>query len=79
MVFTEELEKWKKKKYSDGTLRFTHSNKFIDIHKGMGNYWIDYGTKDGNVLATMKPAKNMKEAIKRVEDAKKEFVWGEKR
>ena len=79
MVFTEELQSWKKKKYSDGSMRFSHSKKFIDVHKLMGKYWIDYGMKDGNVLATMKPAKSMKEAMKRVEDAKSEFVLREKR
>lgn len=70
---------WKKKIYKDGGIRFTQRNKFIDVHKSMGDYWVDYGLKDGHVLATLKPAKNMKEAMKRVKDAKKEFILTEKR
>lgn len=79
MAFIEELAKWKKRRYSDGRIRFTYLNKFIDVHKAMGDYWIDYGMKDGNVIATMKSAKTMKEAMRRVRDAKKEFVLKEKR
>ena len=72
--------KWRTYILKDGTLRFTQWGKYIDVHKSMGNYWIDYGMRGGHVLATMVPVKTLKDAMKMVDEAKKDgFVWKEKR
>jgi len=57
---------------------FTSGKKFIGVHKAMGLYWVDYGIKGQHMLGTLKPARTMKGALRRVDDAKKEFNLAEK-
>jgi hypothetical protein len=75
----KKISKWNLKTYKDGSMRFTLKDKFIDVHKTMGLYWIDYGLKGGHSIGTLKPVKTLKEAMKQVEESKDEFVLTEKR
>jgi hypothetical protein len=65
---------WKKKKiiYKD-SIRWTERNKFVDLHKALDLWWVDYGIVGGNVLGTLVPAKTLKHALIKVQQAKKEF------
>lgn len=74
-----KISGWSLKTYKDGTMFFTHGNKFVEVHKAMGRYWIDYGLKDGNTIGTLKPVKTLRGAMRKVEQAKEEFVLMEKR
>lgn len=75
----KKVSGWSLYTSKDGSMRFTSGNMFIGVHKSLGRYWVDYGLRDGHVIGTLRPAKTLKEAMQKVEDAKGEFVFMEKR
>jgi hypothetical protein len=72
------ISEWKRRNIHDDSIMFTSGKKFIGVHKALGLYWIDYGIKGQHMLGTLKPARTMKDVLRRVEDAKKEFVLADK-
>ena len=67
---------WIKKIYKNGDVLFKEKKKRIYLHKAMNKWWVDYWIQGGNVKATVVPYNNKQQALRDIQQIKKEeFVY----
>ena len=64
---------WQKRQHKNGSFKLVDGKRFIFVHKSLGCYWIDYGIDGTHTLGTLPPVKTLRDAYRRVAQAKREF------